>query len=79
MSDSAVLSARASSLEKLEKELTWLLADRSADDVLAVSHTAAGGSGKQSGGVWGGAKMSQQVEYSVVVVVRSTAEVSDRR
>ena len=66
-----VMWARAPSLEKLEKELTRLLADCAADDVLGVSHMTAAVSSKQSGGIWSGASQAHKLEYSAVVLVRA--------
>ncbi|MGI8559678.1 MAG: hypothetical protein ACR2ND_15480 [Solirubrobacteraceae bacterium] len=71
MSEVEVISVRAPSLEKLEKEIARLLAGRPADDVLGLSHSSATTSSKQSGGIWGGAKQTHKVEYSALVVVRS--------
>jgi hypothetical protein len=71
MSEIGVIWARAHSLEKLEKELTQLLADCAADDVLGVSHTTAAVSSKQSGGIWSGASQAHKLEYSAVVLVRA--------
>lgn len=71
MSEVGVICARAPSLEKLEKELTRRLADFSPDDVLAVSHSSAAVSTKQSGGVWGGARQASKLEYSAAVLVRN--------
>jgi hypothetical protein len=65
--------ARASSLDKLETELSGLLADCAADAVLGVSHSAAVVSSKQSGGLWGGGNQAHKLEYSAIVLVR-TAE-----
>lgn len=72
MSDVEVMSVRAPSLENLEKELTRLLADYAADDVLGVSHSSALVSSKQSGGIWSGGNQSHKVEYSALVLVRAT-------
>lgn len=71
MSEVGVMCARASSLEKLEKELARLLAACAANDVLGVSHSAASVSSKQSGGVWSGANQTHTVEYSALVLVRN--------
>lgn len=71
MSEVGVICARAPSLEKLEKELSRLLADRAADDVLGVSHSAAAVSSKQSGGIWGDGSQAHKVEYSAVVLVKT--------
>jgi len=70
MSEVGVLWARAPSLERLEKELSELLADWGADDVVSVSHSSAAVSSKQSGGIWGGATQTHKIEYSAVVLVR---------
>ncbi|MGH3628375.1 MAG: hypothetical protein ACRDRL_13175 [Sciscionella sp.] len=70
MSDVGVICARASSLQKLQRELDRLLAGRSADEVPGVSHFAAPVSSRQSGGVWGGSRTEQKLEYSAVVLVR---------
>jgi len=70
VSEVGVLWARAESLEKLEKELSALLADCAADDVLTVSHSSAAVSSKQSGGIWGGATQTHKIEYAAVVLVR---------
>jgi hypothetical protein len=72
MSEVGVVWARAPSLEKLEKELARLLAGCAADDVLGVSHSSAAVSSKQSGGIWSGASQTHKVEYSAVVLVRSS-------
>lgn len=66
-----VVSVRAPSLAKLEKELVRLLADCSADAVLGVSHTTANLGTKQSGGIWTGARYTDQVEYSALVLLRA--------
>jgi hypothetical protein len=71
MSEVAVIWARAPSLEKLEKELTQLLAGRAADEVLGVSHSTAPVTSKQSGGLWGGANQSHRLEYTALVLVRT--------
>ena len=71
MSEVGVIWASAPSLEKLERELYRLLAGRSADDVLGVSHASSAVSSKQSGGLWGGASQAHKVEYSAVVLVRT--------
>jgi hypothetical protein len=71
MSDVGVIWARAPSLEKLEKELARGLAGCVADDVLAVSHSAAPVADKQSGGIWSGSTRAQKLEYSALVLVRS--------
>jgi hypothetical protein len=71
MSDVAVIWARAPSLEKLEKELSRVLAGCVADDVLGVSHSAAPVSNKQSGGIWSGSTQTSRVEYSALVLVRA--------
>lgn len=70
MSDVEVMSVRAPSLEKLEKELTWLLAGCAADDVLGVSHSSAPTSSKRSGGIWSGASEAHKIEYSALVLLR---------
>jgi hypothetical protein len=62
--------ARAPSLEKLERQLSVLLADLVAEDVLGVSHSASAVSSKHSGGIWGGATQTHMLEYSAVVLVR---------
>jgi hypothetical protein len=66
-----VVSVRAPSLAKLEKELVRLLAECSADAVLGISHTTANLATKQSGGVWGGARHTNNVEYSALVLLRA--------
>jgi hypothetical protein len=66
-----VISVRASSLTKLEKELVRLLADCSADDVLGVSHATASLGINQSGGIWTGARQTGKVEYSALVLLRT--------
>lgn len=71
MSEVGVIWARAPSLEKLERELARLLAGHAADDVLAVSHSTAELSSKQSGGLWRGARQAHTLEYSAVVLVRT--------
>jgi hypothetical protein len=71
MSDVEVMSVRAPSLEKLEKELTRLLAGSATDNVLGISHSAAPVSSKQSGGIWAKSTETQRVEYSALVLVRS--------
>lgn len=71
MAEVGVLWARAPSLEKLEKELARLLAGCAADDVLAVSHSSACVSTKQSGGIWSGGRQAQRLEYSAVVLLRA--------
>lgn len=70
MSAVEVMSIRAPSLEKLEKELARFLGGYAADDVLSVSHSAAAVSSKRSGGVWSGASEAHKVEYSAVVLLR---------
>ncbi|MHB8659594.1 MAG: hypothetical protein ACYC91_16915 [Solirubrobacteraceae bacterium] len=70
MSEVGLISTRAPSLEKLEKELARLLADCAADDVLGVSHSAAVVSSRQSGGIWGGGSQANKLEYSAVVLLR---------
>jgi hypothetical protein len=72
MSDVEVMSVRAPSLEKLEKELTRLLARYAADDVVGVSHSAAAVSSKRAGGVWSGASEAHKVEYSALVLLRTS-------
>jgi len=71
MAEVGVIWARAPSLEKLENELTRLLAGCSADDILGVSHSSAAVSSKQTGGIWGGAAHTLKLEYSAVVLVRN--------
>jgi hypothetical protein len=71
MSEVDVVSVRAPSLTKLEKELVRLLADCSADSVLGVSHTTATLGAKQSGGIWTGARHANKVEYSALVLLRA--------
>ena len=71
MSEVQVMSVRARSLEKLEKELTRLLASYAADDVVGVSHSAAAVSSKRSGGVWSATSEAHKVEYSALVLVRA--------
>jgi hypothetical protein len=70
MPEVGVIWATAPSLEKLEKELSGLLAECAADDVLGVSHSSAAVSSKQSGGIWGGATQTHKLEYSAVVLLR---------
>lgn len=69
--DVEVISARASSLEKLEKELARRLAGCAADDILRVSHSTATISSRQSGGIWAGANHAHKLEYTAVVLVRA--------
>jgi hypothetical protein len=71
VSEVDVVSVRAPSLAKLEKELVRLLADCSADAVLGVSHTTASLVTTQSGGVWTGARHTNKVEYSALVLLRA--------
>lgn len=66
-----VVSVRAPSLTKLEKELVRLLADCSADDVLGVSHTTTSLATTQSGGIWTGVRHTNKVEYSALVLLRT--------
>ena len=66
-----VVSVRAPSLAKLEKELVRLLADCSADAVLGVSHATTSLETKQSGGIWTGARHTNKVEYSALVLLRA--------
>jgi hypothetical protein len=66
-----VVSVRAPSLTKLEKELVRLLADWAADDVLGVSHATTSLGTKQSGGIWTGARHTNKVEYSALVLLRA--------
>jgi hypothetical protein len=56
VSEVDVVSVRAPSFAKLEKELIRLLADCPADAVLGVSHATASLETKQSGGIWAGAR-----------------------
>lgn len=71
VSEVDVISVRAPSLAKLEKELVRVLADCSADAVLGVSHTAASHASKQSGGIWTGARDTNKLEYSALVLLRA--------
>jgi len=71
MSDVEVMSVRAPSLEKLEKELARLLAGCAADDVVGVSHSAAAVSSKRSGGVWSASSEAHKVEYSALLLLRT--------
>ncbi|MGH3026466.1 MAG: hypothetical protein ACRDLR_08480 [Gaiellaceae bacterium] len=69
MSDVGVLWARAPTLEKLEHELSRLLAGHAPEDVLGVSHTSAVIASQQSGGIWGGAATANKLEYSAIVLI----------
>jgi hypothetical protein len=71
VSEVDVISVRAPSLAKLEKELIRLLADCSADAVLGVSHATASLETKQSGGIWAGAHHTNKLEYSALVLRRA--------
>jgi hypothetical protein len=71
MAGVGVIWARAPSLEKLENELSRLLAGCSADDILGVSHSFSAVSCKQSGGIWRGGAQTLKLEYSAVVLVRN--------
>jgi hypothetical protein len=66
-----VVSVRAPSLAKLEKQLVRLLANCSADDALGVSHATTSLGTKQSGGIWTGAHHTDKVEYSALVLLRT--------
>ena len=70
MAEVGVITAQASSLKKLEKELARLLAGRPSDDVLGVSHFTAPVSTEQSGGIWSGSRQINKLEYSAVVLIR---------
>ena len=70
MPDIEVLWARAPSLEKLNKELSRLLASWVADDIIGISHSARAVHTKRSGGIWGGATLSHKLEYTAIVLVR---------
>jgi hypothetical protein len=67
-----VIWARAPTLDKLQAELAGLLDHYAPEDLLGMSHSAAATSSKQSGGVWGGGRQSQELEYSAVVLVRKS-------
>jgi hypothetical protein len=71
MSEVGVICAHAPSLKKLEKELVALLAGRSADDVLGVSHYTAPVSTRQHRGIWSGSRQTHKLEYSAVVLIRA--------
>jgi hypothetical protein len=66
-----VIWARAPTLEKLQKELVGVLDGYAPEDVVGVSHSTAAVSSKGSGGVWGGGRKANVVEYSALVLVRS--------
>jgi hypothetical protein len=70
MPDIEVLWARAPTLEKLEKELSRLLTECAADEVLGISHSSRALHTKQSGGIWAGATLTHKLEYSAIVLVR---------
>jgi hypothetical protein len=71
VSEVDVVSVRAPSLAKLEKELIRLLAACSADAVLGVSHATASIETNQSGGIWTGARHTNKLEYSALVLLRA--------
>ena len=71
VSEVDVVSVQASSLAKLEKELVRLLVDCSADAVLGVSHTTASLATTQSGGIWIGARRTNKLECSALVLLRA--------
>jgi hypothetical protein len=71
VSEVDVISVRAPSLAKLEKELIRLLADCSADAVLGVSHATASLETKQSGGIWASPRHTNKIEYSALVLLRA--------
>jgi len=71
MPELEVMSVRAPSLEKLERELSRLLAGCSADDVVSVSHSSTAVASRQSGGIWSAASQCYKVEYSALVLVRA--------
>lgn len=66
-----VISAQATTLEKLEKELSRALAGCAAEDILGLSHHVMAASTKQTGGIWGGAAQTYKLEYTAVVLVRT--------
>ena len=66
-----VISARATTLEKLEKELARVLDGCEAEDVLGLSHDVTAESTKQTGGIWGGGAQTHKLEYTAVVLVRT--------
>jgi hypothetical protein len=72
MSEVKSICARAPSPEKLQRQLDRLLQGYTPDDILGVAHTCATKSSMQSGGIWRGASHAHQLEYSAVVLVRSS-------
>jgi hypothetical protein len=72
MSEVKTICARAPSPEKLQRELDGLLRGYHADEILGLAHTSATKSSKQSGGIWSGAHTTHALEYSAVVLVRTS-------
>jgi hypothetical protein len=72
MSEVKAICARASSPEKLQRELDALLHGYHAHEILGLAHTSTTKSSKQSGGIWSGAHTAHALEYSAVVLVRTS-------
>ncbi|WP_249011856.1 hypothetical protein [Conexibacter sp. DBS9H8] len=71
MGDVGVIWAAAPSLDKLEKELSNCLVGYDAEEIISVSHSVVPRRSRRTGGLWGAATETNDVEYSAVVLVRT--------
>jgi hypothetical protein len=70
MSEIGVLTVRAPSLQKLHRQLEKRLARYAPEDIVSVSHSSDAVSARHRGGVWSGARTTQKLEYSAIVLLR---------